>query len=245
MNTDYNLQSSGLGGGGFGWGGFGSGIGGLGLVGLVGINNLFDRDRKDCGDGGGIFAATVLNKLGDIQNEVPSTAAATQATVAATGASLKDTIQNQTLFQSQAFGNLKDSVQLGFAGVLSQGAQTQNIVQEVGCSIKQAIDAEGDSIKALINDIRREQLQTELLELRAEHRGLRGEINISQTVNQAQAQAQQQQQQQAVNDKLNNLHWFLNNQFQFQNARTGASSIQFGTGNLAANTPTTNAQQVG
>lgn len=48
-------------GGGFpfggGWGGFGGGwgggIGGLGLVGLVGINNLFDRDRRggdDCCD---------------------------------------------------------------------------------------------------------------------------------------------------------------------------------------------------
>lgn len=214
-----------IGGGLGGWGGWGGGIGGVGLVGLIGLNNLFGRrDGGDC-DQNNIFSASVLKSLGDIEAAVPA---------AASG--LKDTIQNQTLWQSGSFAGVKDSVQGTYAGLSAQ-------ICDAKTTLLQAIDAEGDSIKGLITQNRISQLETELLEERSGRRSRDVEVNVTQNVNQAQVQMQQQQQIQSINENFRHLLGLFSNQFQQQRATAG--SVQFGTGNVAANTPTNTANQVG
>lgn len=249
-SPEYNSVGGGFGGFGFGggWGG-GSILEGL-LFGalLGGRGGLFGRDGRggDCGCGSmgapsAVWEASILSKLGELQAAVPLSTASINAQTTATGASLKDTIQNQTLFQSQAFAGVKDSVQAAYAGLAAQGCETQNIIQSTACDIKQTVRNDGDATRALINSIERENLLRELENERHEARGRATEINVTNNINQMQMQQQQQQQ---MNSLLSSFHALLG-QFQFQNQRATAGSVQFGTGNVAANTPTNTANQVG
>lgn len=263
-NSEFNTY------GGGGWGGFGGpfiggGFGGgaifegLILGALLGNRGgLFGGNREggcSCGSGGGLGAAalaaglsgnpawdaTILSKLGNLEAAIPLSTAAINAQTAASSSSLKDALQGQTLFQSQAFAGVKDSVQAAYAGLAAQGCETQNIIQSTACAIKQAINADGDATRGLINTIERENLLRELENERHDARGRATEINVTNNINQMQMQQQQQQQ---MNSLLSSFHALLG-QFQFQNQRATAGSVQFGTGNVAANTPTNTANQVG
>lgn len=255
--------------------GFGGGLGGFGLVGLIGLNSFLgggcDKGgHGHCGGGGNwrggdescrdaIFSSSVLNGIGDIKSAIPASTAATSAAIAAATATLKDGTQNQTLYLSNnlaqlaagitgGFSNTKDSIQGAYAGLSAQNAETQALVARIGCEIKTAIDAEGDSIKALITANRISELETELARERSCNSRRESEINVTQVVNQAQAQAQQQQQIQFQNAKLSELlcgfHTLINNS-QFQYGRAGANAFTFGNGNLTGQTPTNTNNQVG
>lgn len=258
-NTDFNSYSGPFGGGfagGFpgGFGGFGGGLGGFGLVGLVGLNNLFDRGRRDgdCDGAGGagqrIFDATILSKLGNIEGQIGQTACNTDANVSAVGANIKDTIQNQTLFLQQQLAtillagqqsaaNTKDAIQNSLAITTEGICELNSSLQSVACSIKDVVQNQAAATNALINQIDRERLQSELNELRAHGRSRETEINVTQQVNQAQAQQQQQAQ-------FNNLFSAFHNLVgELQVQRQGNRTVQFGAGNVA--TPSNTANQVG
>jgi hypothetical protein len=232
-DTHYDLNSSGVGGygGGFG-GGWGGGFGGFGLFGLIGLLGRRGFGGDDC-DGGNrhadcheaIFNSTVLSKLGTLEAAIPLATAAINANTTAAAVSVKDNIQNQTLFQSQAFSslalagqqgmaNLKDSVQAGAAitnasignlkdtvqiGIAAQGADARelaNLINQQTCAIQQMIGVDGGLTRTLINAIERDRLRDELDEERHGRRSKDVEINMSQQMTNIQAQAQAQQQQQ-------------------------------------------------
>lgn len=259
---EYNSVGGGFGFPGFG-GGFGFGGGGI-LEGLLfgsllsGRGGLFGRDGRGdcgCGVGGGLgaaalaaglggnpsFEAAILSKLGNLEAAVPLSTAAINAQTAASASSLKDTLQGQTLFQSQAFAGVKDSIQATYAGLSAQNCETQNMIQSTACDIKQTVRNDGDATRALINTIERENLLRQLEDERHDRRGRDTEINVTNNINQMQMQQQQQQQ---FNGLISSFHALLG-QLQFQNQRATAGSVQFGTGNVAANTPTNTANQVG
>lgn len=300
---DTRIESLGPGWG--GWGGFGGGCGhsdgfgmGGGLIGGLLLGTLLRGGGffggggcdRGCGDGGRswggpgvgqvVLDTAVLQKLGTIEAAVPLSTAAINANTTAAAVSVKDNIQNQTLFQSQAFSNLalsgqqsfsnlkdsvqagavvtnasisnlKDTVQLGIAASSAQASVIENLINQQSCAIKQAINADGDQTRALINALEHERLRDQLNELRHDHRSRGAEINISQQMTniqaQAQAQQQQQQQQQQMSDFFHRFNCFTNrfDQFQFQNQRATAGAVQFGTGNVAAQTPTNTQNQVG
>lgn len=221
LQSTNEFQNSGF--GGFPFGGFGGGgIGGFGLVGLIG---LLDRDRNRCGDkcNEDVLNAIIMNKLGDVQNDVREA----QAGITEGISGLKDTTQNQTLFLQnalhqisladlQAHANTKDTVQASTALLVKQLCDTASEMQKGFCSVKEKVDVEGDRTRALINDINREQLnrqlsdaKNEVIELRNEGRGRdrarETEINISQSVNQQQAQAQLQSQFNSLFGVISNL----------------------------------------
>jgi len=296
MDTRIESLGTGIG----GWGGFGGyggghsdGFGGGGLIGGLLLGTLlrgggfFGGDRGGCGRGGdshdcntSIFNATVLGKLGTIEAAVPLATAAINAQTTAGTTAVRDTVQNQTLFLSNQFGdlqlagqqgfsnlkdsvqattaitnanisNLKDTVQIGIAANGVQGLELANLINQQSCAIKQSINADGDMTRALINSLEHERLRDQLNELRHDHRSRGAEINISQQMTniqaQAQAQQQQQQQQQQFSDFSHRFNCFLGqfNQFQVQQQRATAGAVQFGTGNIAAQTPTNTQNQVG
>lgn len=264
-NSEFNSYGSG------GWGGFGGpfvgGFGGFGGGGILeGLllgallgnrGGLFGGGRDSHCDGGGFgpaaaalaasggfgntpaWDATILSKLGNLEAAIPLSTAAINAQTTATGTSLKDTIQNQTLFQSQAFAGVKDSVQAAYAGLAAQGCETQNMLQSTACDIKQTVRNDGDATRALINTIERENLLRQLEDERHDARGRATEINVTNNINQMQMQQQQQQQMAGLFAAFRGLA----DQLQVQ--RATAASVQFGTGNVAANTPTNTANQVG
>lgn len=200
-----------------------------------------------------------MGGIGDIKAAIPASTASLEGAIGGAVATLKDGTQNQTLYLSNnlaqlaagisgGFNSTKDSVQGAYAGLSAQNNDTQNLISRIGCEIKTAIDAEGDSIKALITANRISELETQLAQERNDRCRRDSEINVTQTVTQVQAQAQQQQQQQFQADQLKSLLCSFHNlagQLQFQNVRAGASSVQFGTGNLAGTSATNNANQVG
>jgi hypothetical protein len=261
---DQDAVSAG-GNGGFGFGG-GSGFGAFGLVGLVGLlngRNGLGGGGSDDGGGGALGHIAILQKLGDIQNEIASDECATQAAIAAGVSSLKDNIQNQSLgllaqlsslqlSGQQAFANTKDIVQAGIAINSQQLCNLSSAMQEGFCSIKGVVTSEAGLTRALINQLNTENLQrelsdtkNELIEIRHEGRSRafarETEINVNQTVNQVQAQ----QQQQAQFNNLANCFHSLANELQIQRQVAGNKTVQFGTGNVAVPTNANTANQVG
>lgn len=239
-------------------------IGLLGGRGLFGEDGRRHDGGHDCGDA--IWQAAVMSKLGTLEAGQPLATAAINANTTAGVTAVRDTIQNQSLGQlaaisqlalagQQGFANLKDATQAQFGvtqanignlkdtvqvGIHAQGVNAMelaNLINSTTCGIKQAINADGDMTRALINQIDRDRLRDELDELRHDHRTRGAEINMTQTVNtvqaQAQAQQQQQQQQQAIFDLSHRFSCFANRFDQLQSNRAANGAIQFGNGVLA------------
>lgn len=246
-----------------GLGGLG-GLGGFGLVGLIGLNSFLGNNNWGNWGGpgfGGPFgnlaagAGTVVaeQNISDLRKDVSDV----DTHVEALGNEIQGALAQQTLGQTQEFRNLDNrlcesekTTMQGFFAVQTQGlmntqaikdqltAQGQMIAQNF-CEVKEAIHADGDATRALINQIETQNLRDALAAERRSRDNREIEINViqtnQQTQNQFQAQLQQQQQQ---------LTGFLHTLFtEVQLQRQGNRTVQFGTGNVA--TPTNTANQVG
>lgn len=194
----------------------GGGIGGLGLVGLIGLNSFLGNRGLDGQGGpfnGGAIPGTTVAEQGisDLKRDV----AGVNTTVHALGNEIQGALAQQTLGQTQEFMNLysrlcdsdKASMQAMFAiqtqGLLNtqvikdQAASNQVINQENFCAIKEAINADGDATRALINQNVIDDLRSQLAQERR-GRDLREiEVNVTQTNQQTQNQLQAQLQAQA------------------------------------------------
>lgn len=163
------------------------GLGGNGMVGGLLLGALLRNGRGGLfgGEGGdGCGPAIALTaKLGDIQGEICEAAGGVNQTLGALALGIQ-----------QAFA----ITNVGIAGISRE-------VCEVGCSIKEAVFADGERTRALItanfNTERSEkinELNARVIELqhagRSSAHAREVEVNVTQQVNQQQAQQQQQRQ---------------------------------------------------
>ncbi len=182
--------------GGCGWGGgnpgFAAAIGGaLGAA-------LFRRlGFGEGGEGGAVNEITtnmVLSKLGNIEGQIGIAAAQVQ-----------NGMLEQTLSLNGTLAGVKDAVtNTGFVNLTATNNVAQ-AVQSVGCSIKEAVNSDGEKTRSLLySQFQTQQsekinaLAAEVIELRNEGRTRQQShdlnLNITQLQNQVQSQAQAQQQ---------------------------------------------------
>lgn len=234
-STNYDIQGGGY--PGYGYGGLG-GFGGLGLVGLIGLNSFLGNQwGNNWGNGfGGPFGAAAVGagttvaeqNLSELRKDVQGV----NTTVEALGNELQGALATQNLNQAGEFRNLDNrlcdsekTTMQGFFAVQTQAlmntqaikdqltAQGQVIAQNF-CEVKEAIHADGDATRALINQIEMQNLR-EALELERRGRQFREvEINVNQTNQQTQTQlqAQLQSQTQFFANALNMLGDQINRQ---------------------------------
>lgn len=223
VENNIKINPHGYDGDGFGFGGAG-GMGAFMMGALLGNRRGFGFG----GDGDGCGAAVALTaKLGEIQAEIGSVAANTN-----------NNISTLALGISNAFANTNSNI-----------AALSREVCEAACSVKSAVDCDGDKTRALITSIFQTQqaetinrLNAELAALRThghiDHRARGVEVEVTQQVN-------QQQQQQQVDLRFANLERCIHSLFSEvqQLNRTTNQAINFGGTQLASPTNTNN--QVG
>lgn len=227
-------------------GGLGGGIGGLGLVGLIGLNSFLGDRGLGLGAGAiagaGIAGTTVLEQnVSELRKDV----AGVNTTVEALGNELQGALAQQTLGQTGEFRNLdnrlcdseKAALTAAYQATIQGMQNTQMLSNQMTafqtqnaaefCEIKQAINADGDSTRALINSIEMQNLR-DALELERRGRSEREiEINVTQTNQQTQnqLQAQLQSQNQFLASMFNSLGDQVN--------RAANSVVNVGSGTVA------------
>lgn len=198
-------------GGGFGgWGGFGSGFGGIAPIGIVGINNLFDRDRRHDGDDNcareaAILAAIANNKDATVtegRNLSDAICSAKEQSAAQAYAAAIQAANNMQAIKDQAtaFAIVNDK---RFDDLAAQASAIA--AEQAAASVAQTA-----AIIAKLNQTEIDQLRDQLNESR---RGRDNDnIHISIQNSNAQAQAQLQAQLQSQKDEFKSLFSVLSAQ---------------------------------
>lgn len=242
-----------IGAGGAGYG-FGGGFGGIAPVGLIGINNLFDRDRDRCGDRNG-FDNSGITVMEQNVSELRKDVAGVNTTVEALGNELQGAIFNLNSGIQSEFRNLDNQIcdvektllQQGFAlstqgmqntqAVKDQMTQFQISTDKQFCQIENAIHADGDQTRQLINSIEMQNLR-DALEMERRGRSER-EVEINITNSNTSLQNQFQQQQQLQRSDFANFANLVSDQLARQtNSLVNIGGTMTGTGqsNSSANT---------
>lgn len=224
-------------------GGLGGGLGGFGLVGLIGLNSFLGN--RGFGDGfggpGGVAATVADQNVSELRKDV----AGVNTTVEALGNELQGAIFNLSSLQTGQFNNLsnlimagskenallaKDSIIAGMLntqGIKDQAAAFQVVNQENFCQLKEAIHADGDATRALINQNLIDGLREELARERRGRDQREIEINVTQSNQQTQNQLQAQMQSQ--NQFLASMFNALGDQVN----RAANSVVNVGSGTVA------------
>jgi hypothetical protein len=214
------------------------GLGGLVLGSLLNNRNGGLFGGNNGADGTVVAGAAVLDKLGDIQAQIGTSASHTENVVTSSAAGLTNTILNQTIAFNSTLGQLATGVQQGLCS-------NKEATISVGTQILQAISNDGEKTRALLTSQNEANLNRQLaeanaaiVELRSEHRiaerGRQTEVNVTQNVNQNQAQQQQQQQFMQFGNALALITGEL------QNIRATNQAINIGAGTQTANPANTN-----
>lgn len=225
-------------------GGLGAGIGGLGLVGLIGLNSFLGNRFGEFGAGapGAVAGTTVLEQnVSELRKDV----AGVNTTVEALGNELQGALAMQNLSQQTEFRSLdnrlcdseKSALTAAFQATIQGMQNTQMLSNQLTafqvsndkefCSIKSAINADGDATRALITQNLIDGLRSELATERRNRDNREIEINVSQTNQQTQnqLQAQLQSQNQFLATMFNSLGDQVN--------RAANSVVNVGSGTVA------------
>lgn len=250
--------------GGYGGDGFGFGGGGLGALlafALLGNRGFGDRGFVDHGHGRDgcceqLGQQVILSKLGSIEGAAPLAAANVENAICEQTNALQGTLGTLALGMQTGFANTKDSVQASTGILAASIAGTKDAIQnglfltntnllEGICSVKTAVDAQGDRILSALQNRWTAEDQAkivaqanEITELRqdnrrrADHDELRIQISNTNTAVAAQAQAQGQFQVQKLGEDVGRLHDAIRGVFQIAQASANQTSII--AGNLGA-----------
>jgi hypothetical protein len=229
-------------------GGFGGGFGGIAPVGLIGLNNLFDRDkghdhhgRKDDCNAGDIAARVVeLQNSANIREEI-----------GALGNEMQQAFATQNLANIAQFNQVqsalcsidKTAAVAALEAKIASLQSTNEIKSDINalsvktdmqaCEILRAINADGDATRALINANTVNSLRDELLQERRRSDSREIEINVTQTNQQLQNQMQAQFQSQ--NNFLHNAFGLFGDQLnKANNSIVAVGSTLTGTGQNAS-----------
>lgn len=238
-------------------------FGGNGLIGGLILGSLLRNNGNLFGGGDGAAAgvataATVNNTvatsaiqsdLGDIKAAIPLAEAQLQAALGATQNAIQSSVYNsQTVTQAgfsalaQNLNQVENNVQRGLIDIDNHVNEVQTAVQLSTLQLNQAVTADGDKTRALIQSINDAALNRQLgdanariiaLETRADTSAAARGVEVNTTNNINQMQMQQQQQQQYA--QLANLIWGLGQQIRSTN-----EAINVGSGTQTANPVNTN-----
>ncbi len=195
---------------------------------------------------------TLLEGQSSLRAEVPTTALETQNAVQqsvsalALGtqqgfANVKDSVQASLLASLTATSGVKDSVMNNAALLQRDICDVKSTVQTEACATRELVQAGTTAIlsridRSEIDDLR---ARADRAERAIEVNALRSQVEVNQTVNTTTVQAQQQQQLQAqIQGFAHELRCVRDGHDQIATAIN--KTIQFGTGNVAANTNTAN-----